>query len=153
VRTSVFDLLGAVPEGARVLDLFAGTGALGIEALSRGAGTAALVETDAAALRALRANVASLGLEDRVRIVGMDALAAIDRLEGPFDLVFLDPPYRTDLAQQALPRASHVVAAGGVAVLEQDAREAEVEAPRGMNLWKSRRYGTTRITLYRKEDA
>jgi 16S rRNA (guanine966-N2)-methyltransferase len=153
VRTSLFDLLGPVPEGARVLDLFAGTGALAIEALSRGAGSAVLVERDAAAIRALRKNVETLGLVARVRVLASDALTAPVRGDGPFDFVFLDPPYGSDLAERALPLAVGLLARGGIAALEDDARKDPLPTPEGTTEWKSRRYGDTRITLYRKENA
>ncbi len=153
VRTSLFDLLGNAPEGARVLDLFAGTGALAIEALSRGASSAVLVEHDAHALRALRKNIANLGLEARARVIAADALGRGVRLGGPFDLAFLDPPYRTDLGARALPAAIGALAPGGIAALESDARAPEIQAPAGCVVWKARRYGDTRITIYRKENA
>jgi 16S rRNA (guanine966-N2)-methyltransferase len=153
VRTSLFDLLGRVPEGARVLDLFAGTGALGIEALSRGAVTAVLVERDAHALHALRKNVATLDLDARVRVIEGDALAPSLRLGGSFDLAFVDPPYRSELTGPGLLRAAESLAVGGVVALEDDARSPEILAPQATVVWKSRRYGDTRITLYRKEAA
>ncbi len=150
VRTSLFDLLGGVPEGARVLDLFAGTGALAIEALSRGAASAVVVELEEPALRALRKNLETLGLEARVEVIAADALGAAARLEGPFDLAFLDPPYRSDLAGKALPLATAMLAPEGIASLEEDARDIPIPPPAGTEVWKSRRYGDTRITLYRK---
>jgi 16S rRNA (guanine966-N2)-methyltransferase len=81
-------------DGARVLDLFAGTGALGLEAISRGAGSCDFVENDGAALHALKANVAALRLRDRTRIFDRDAIPFAERLEaGSYDLAFADPPY------------------------------------------------------------
>jgi 16S rRNA (guanine966-N2)-methyltransferase len=88
VREALFSILGNVA-GARVLDLFAGTGALAIEALSRGASSAALVDTD---LRTARRNVDGLGLGERCELVRSDALRHLRRDEGEYDLVFCDPP-------------------------------------------------------------
>src|SRR5262245_43519940 len=106
VRVTLFDVLGPAIAGARVLDLFAGTGAVGIEALSRGAARVVFVEKDQAALRALRANLAALGASRAAaRVMAGDVLRVLADLaphEEPFDLVFIDPPYTTSLAGRAL---------------------------------------------------
>ena len=106
VRVTLFDMLGPAVAGARVLDLFAGTGAVGIEALSRGAARVVLVERDQAALRALRANLAALGASRAAaRVLAGDVLRLLPTIgaeEGPFDLVFIDPPYATTLAGRTL---------------------------------------------------
>lgn len=92
-------ILGDALDGARVLDLFAGSGALGLEALSRGAASIDFVELNPPSLRALEQNVAALGAEDVVTIHRGDALRYVERLpEGAFDVVFADPPYTGDLA-------------------------------------------------------
>lgn len=95
VRTSLFSILGSTVAGARVADVFAGSGALGIEALSRGAAFCCFVESARAALAALAGNLARTRLADRAHVMRHDAFAAGPSLEahGPFDLVFLDPPY------------------------------------------------------------
>src|SRR5919202_3353208 len=100
VRQALFDMLWHAPwagrariEGARVLDAFAGTGALGLEALSRGAAAATFLETDKAALAALRANIAACREEARCRVLAADAMKP-PRAAAPCDLLFLDPPYR-----------------------------------------------------------
>ena len=106
VRVTLFDVLGPAVAGARVLDLFAGTGAVGIEALSRGAARVVLVERDQSALRALRANLAALGASRAAaRVMAGDVLRVLPELgaqEGPFDFVFVDPPYATTLAGRTL---------------------------------------------------
>ena len=93
VREALFSSLGTRVEDARVLDLFAGTGSLGLESLSRGAGSARLVESDRTALAALRSNVAMLDLAERAEVVAGDALEPAAWGEGAYDLVFFDPPY------------------------------------------------------------
>ncbi len=95
IRESLFATIEADVAGARVLDLFAGAGTLGIESLSRGAEHATFVERDPAALRALRANVAATGMADRARVVARPVLAYLGGGEatGPYDLVFCDPPF------------------------------------------------------------
>lgn len=103
VRAGLLDLLRADLPDARVLDLFAGTGALGLEALSRGARTADFVETRPASLHALRANVASLRLRDRTRIFKRDALPFAAALAtDSYDLAFLDPPYESRMLDRVL---------------------------------------------------
>src|SRR5947209_2143172 len=133
--------------GARVLDLFAGTGALGVEALSRGAAFALFVDDAAAARALIRANVAALGLGGVSRIFRRDAtrLGAAHPLE-PFSLVFLDPPYRQSLAEKALASAL----AGGwltpdALIVVEEAAAAEFKAPAGFAESERRRYDNTEV--------
>jgi 16S rRNA (guanine966-N2)-methyltransferase len=148
VRENVFNLVGPV-EGARVLDLFAGSGALGIEALSRGAASAVFVEHDSDALRTIERNLDRLRLTG-ARVVRGDALRTIAEeaaAGAKYDLVLVDPPYGMLIEIQ--PRlARHLpplLAPDGLVVLETDAR-AEPELP--LPLRTSRTYGQTRVTLF-----
>jgi 16S rRNA (guanine966-N2)-methyltransferase len=151
VREALFAMLGPV-SGSVVLDLFAGSGALGIEALSRGASRAVFVERDAAAARVLRENLAELGLapaaaEVRRSDVRRALQSARDRKE-TYDLVFIDPPYgrARDWAPELSEALPPLLAAGARIVVESDRREPlglEVEVER------QRRYGDTSITIYR----
>ena len=93
IRESLFAILEPILDDARVLDLFAGAGTLGIEALSRGAASAVFVERSAEALKALRKNLAATGFTDRTQVSAADVLAFLDAVAGPFDLVFCDPPF------------------------------------------------------------
>lgn len=104
LREALFDILGASVRGVRFLDLYAGSGAVGIEALSRGAAETVFVEQDRRCLHALRQNLAAVGLEGG-EVVSGDVLTILRRLAGQkrsFDIIFLDPPYGTDLAQRTL---------------------------------------------------
>jgi 16S rRNA (guanine966-N2)-methyltransferase len=138
--------------GARVIDLFAGSGALGLEALSRGAAFCLFVETDAAARGAIRDNAEALGrgeLFGRTRIHRRDATDLGQRpgADGPpFDLVFLDPPYGKGLGERALAElvAGGWLADGAVAVFERGADEPEPETP-GFERLDNRRYGAARV--------
>lgn len=155
VREALFSVLGEVAD-ARVLDLYAGTGALGIEALSRGAARAVFVENGRPALAALRDNLASLDLGSASRVVTQPVLRALEGLaaEGPFDLVLLDPPYA------ALAEAGRVLAAlpgklaapGARVVLEHASRDAP-PVPAGLSLAFTRAYGDTAIALYTVDEA
>jgi 16S rRNA (guanine966-N2)-methyltransferase len=151
VREALFAMLGDV-EGASVLDLFAGTGALGIEALSRGAGRAVFVERDAAVANVLRGNLGSLELEPPlVEVRRADALAALQSAraaEETYDLVFIDPPYSQ--AQDRGPELAAMLAPllrpAARIVLESD-RRAPIEL--GLEIERQRRYGDTLITIHR----
>jgi 16S rRNA (guanine966-N2)-methyltransferase len=144
VREAVFSMLGDVT-GARVLDLYAGSGALGIEALSRGAASAVFVERDPRAVAALRENLRSLGLDEPVR--RQDALRFLAHAEGPFDLVFCDPPYDSvpRVAGPLSERLPASLAEGARMVTESDKR-TPLELP--FALLADRTYGDTRIAIH-----
>jgi 16S rRNA (guanine966-N2)-methyltransferase len=148
VREALFSILGAEVAGARVLDLFAGSGALGIEALSRGAARAEFVDAAPAALRAIRANLEQLGIDAPVHRA--DALRFLRTASGDgaqYDLVFLDPPYRLAerLAQGLADSLPAVLAPGAVVVTESDRR---APLALGLALRDERRYGDTLIRIH-----
>ena len=133
-----------------VLDLYAGSGALGIEALSRGARWADFVEHDAAARKALRANLERTRLAERAAVHGTNAQAAVSTWSRPYDLILLDPPY-ADPGVPALLAAlgrSTLVAAGGIVVLEHARSYAPPAVVGRLALYKSRLHGGSGITLY-----
>lgn len=147
VREALFSILGDV-SGLRVLDLYAGSGALGIEALSRGAAAAVFVDSSRAAVTAIRRNLSELGLEAPVQ--RRDALAHLAGAAGgdPYDLVFADPPY--DSAVRLAPELAEllppVLAEDAVIVTESNKR-APLELP--FPLLRERSYGDTRIAVHR----
>lgn len=148
VREAIFNILGDAVVGARVLDLYAGTGALAIEAISRGATRAACVDRSAPARRTIEANVEALGLEAAMEVVGDDALRYARRLAGGeerFDVVFCDPPYSDPLD----PIVSGAVSGSWwdrVFVLEH-AADGGVTGPAGIEL-DTRRYGDTAVSFF-----
>jgi 16S rRNA (guanine966-N2)-methyltransferase len=145
VREALFSMLEPL-QGAVVLDLFAGSGALGIEALSRGATHATFVERDPRALAVLRANVAALELGERARVLGGDALAAL-RGKDIYDLVFLDPPYAMAPALAGvLSRELPGVLGPGARVVSESDRRAPLELD--LALVRERRYGDTLIRIH-----
>ena len=143
-------------DGARVLDLFAGSGAVGLEALSRGAAHALLVEQDARAARTIRENIRALGVGDRARLVTArvaQALAAPPD-DGPYDIVFADPPYPMADAEVAAALAALVdggwLAPGAVVAVERGSRGAALTWVDGITADRSRRYGETTLWYGRR---
>ena len=161
-RQAVFNILDHAPwapplEGARVIDLFAGSGALGIEALSRGAEFALFVETDEAARATIRENLEALGLFGKTRIHRRDATQLGDRpatAGPPFDVAFLDPPYHRGLNQLALSQLARGgwLGSDAVVVLETASDEA-FAAPGGFAIVDSRDYGAARVRFLRRTAA
>jgi 16S rRNA (guanine966-N2)-methyltransferase len=154
VREAIFNILGPAPEGP-VLDLYAGTGALGIEALSRGAPRAVFVERDGRALATLGRNLRELGFSERAVIVGTNVRTALSRLartSEPFVWVFIDPPYATSEAERALSglAGSDVLAPGAVIVVEHDKRRLPPDAAGDLKLVDRRFYGDTGVSFYRQ---
>ena len=140
VREAWFSILGARIAGARVLDLFAGSGALGLEALSRGAEHATFVELNGPSLSALKANVALLGVEDRVTVHRADALRYVAQLvPGSFDVALADPPYTADFAERLVALFRKVPFAAILAV--------EHRADRVVGGEETRRWGDTAVTF------
>lgn len=134
--------------GARFLDLFCGTGAVGLEAASRGAAAVLLVDDDARALGLARANLERLGAPDHVRLLVRDA-TRLGRAQQPYDLVFLDPPWRSGLATPALAALRDGWLADEARLVVETAAREELELPPGLALEQERRYGAARFTFLR----
>jgi 16S rRNA (guanine966-N2)-methyltransferase len=157
-RASIFSRLeaGSALEGLRVLDIFAGSGSLGIEALSRGAQSATFVDSSRAAADAIRDNLARLGLSPRGRVITADfrrVLAALEARRAQFDLVFVDPPYRDDTSAEVLAKlaATGLVARGGRVVIRQSRRlSTPAPASAGFEQLKVATIGDHRIAFYRR---
>ena len=148
VRESLFNVLmhtGAIPE-ARVLDLFAGTGALGLEALSRGADHVTFVDDGRVSQGLISKNIDLLKTRDRTRLIRRNALKLGANPDAPYDVVFLDPPYGKGLGEKALRVASEGgwIAPGALVIWEESTPQA---CPTGYTLESSRKYGDTHITL------
>jgi 16S rRNA (guanine966-N2)-methyltransferase len=152
VREAIFNILGPPPEG-NVLDLYAGTGALGLEALSRGAASAVFVEREHAPLTALRRNIKELGLGARATVIGADVRTGLRRLAATgtrFSWVFLDPPYVKEtegvLAELS---GSSLLTPCAVVVLEHDRRNRPPESVGNLFLTDRRQYGDTELSFFR----
>jgi 16S rRNA (guanine966-N2)-methyltransferase len=151
VREALFSILGGEVEGARVLDAYAGSGALGFEALSRGALRATFIEADRRAQITLRATAADLGVENRCEIRHGRAIDLLGHgaVTGPFDLIFADPPYGAAEAGPFLALAAEVLAGSGRIVVERDVgREAVAVAE--LSRHRTAKYGRCCLDFYRR---
>lgn len=149
VKEAVFSIIQFEIEGRRVLDLFAGSGQLGVEALSRGAKSALFVDSNPAAAAVVRQNIEKCGFERSASVVCGDGLLFLKGRKETYDIIFLDPPFGQNLIEKALPLVSEKLAAGGVAICETpDSEELPEECG---NLSKIRKYiyGRMAITVYR----
>ncbi len=154
-RAGLFDWLGARVHGARVLDLFAGSGAAGIEALSRGASHCVFVERARPALKVLRRNLEDLELLSSAQVSATDVVRALRGLtvhSVRFDLIVADPPYRGDWLEKLASdeQLAELLVPAGVFIAERSKRDAAAEPGLRLRLWESRRYGETVFDWYEK---
>ena len=147
VREAAFNLIGPV-DGAAVLDLFAGSGAMGLEARSRGAASATFVESDREAVRSIERNLEKLRVT-RAKVVQRDVLQALATGRALYDLVLCDPPYRYAEEARIGPYLAKVLARDGLIVYETGAREEP--QIQGLSVRTSRTYGSARLTLFEHE--
>jgi 16S rRNA (guanine(966)-N(2))-methyltransferase RsmD len=153
VRETLFNWLGQDLTGKRCLDLFAGSGALAFEALSRHAREVVLVERDASVRATLAAAALELGAGSRLRVGGTDALQFLTRVEGGgeagFDLIFLDPPFNQGWHERLWPQVGELVSPGGMIYIES---ESAFTPPAGWQTWKSGRAGAVHYQLAKRDE-
>ena len=151
VKEAMFNIIQFDVEGRKVLDLFAGTGQLGIEALSRGAADCLFVDSARDSVRLVQENLALCGFTDRARVKSGDALAYLKSGE-KFDLIFLDPPYAADLLEQALTAIASfdICREHGIIVAESAADKVLPELPAPYRLYREYRYGKIRLSVYHR---
>jgi 16S rRNA (guanine(966)-N(2))-methyltransferase RsmD len=158
VKESLFSVLGARVVDARFLDLFAGSGNVGIEALSRGAASAVFVDLATAHLKVVEENLVYTGLMDQAELLRRDARAALPDLGKrgrTFDLIFVDPPYGQDLCPAALDGIvkTHVLAMGGWVICEHHGKDPMPDSVGPLVRFREMSFGETAISLYREEQA
>lgn len=153
VKESVFNIVQFDIEGRQVLDLFGGTGQMGIEALSRGAAHCTFVDLRKEAAAVIRENLAHTGLADQAKVIQGDYLAFLTGCRDKFDLVFLDPPYNTGMLEKALETITKIdnVTENGIIVCESAAEAALPELDAPYRKGRDYRYGKIKITLYHRD--
>ena len=152
VKESVFNILGTSVMDKNVLDLFAGSGALGLEALSRGAASCVFVDSSKAAMKIIERNIAGCRFEEKAKTYLSEFKSAISRFsKGQFDLVFLDPPYHKNFGIEALSLLSEAVSEDGVVILETDGDEEVLDCVGAFEKYDVRGYGRTKVSFFRKK--
>ena len=150
-REALFNILGTRVQGARVLDLFAGSGALGLESLSRGAREATFNDLSKDSVAIVKKNIAALKAEEKASVYQTDFLTFLTASRAPFDLIFIDPPYRFDYGEKALKTIAEkgLLKENGIAVYERDRPfVGEIE---GLCKYDERKYGKAYLTFFRRQ--
>jgi len=156
VREAVFNILGRVCEGARVLDLYSGSGAFGIEALSRGAEEALFVDNNGTCVSTIKKNLKDLAISDNIYLIKSDAIKAIRRYGAAkerFDLIFLDPPYHEGLVEKALMVLGEcdIIRTSGFVVAEHSKKDKAPKFAGSLGLCRQSIYGDTAISFYKSK--
>ena len=153
VKQALFNILGDLVTGAVFLDLYAGAGSVGLEALSRGADRAVFVDSSRESLQAIKVNIDQLGFNDRAQIVDSKARAYLGRKSGPFDLVFMDPPYADELQPLLdLIGKAGILKPDAVVIAEHVKKQSSPERAGMLTLYRVARYGDTVLAFYRPGD-
>lgn len=150
VKEAVFSIIQFEIEGRRILDLFAGSGQLGIEALSRGAESAVFVDADKNAVRIVKENLSKTKLDYKATVAQTDSLAFLSMTDRVFDIAFLDPPFSTGLLEKALAKVEPHIAEGGLVVCEHPFADELPDIQGGLEKQKTYKYSKTAVTVYRK---
>ncbi len=154
VRGALFSMLASLGAGFdRVMDLFAGTGALGIEAISRGAGQVDFIEQNPRACALIRENLAQIGAAEPSHVYCTSVAKALQFLSGPYDVIFMDPPYASPELGilMANPSLSHPLAGGGFLVVLHSSRVTVSPVDTSLKLIKQRKHGDTTLSIFQKE--
>lgn len=155
VREALFNIIGPGVLGMDVLDLFAGTGAFGLEALSRGASSAVFVDTAQSSCDVIEKNISLCRMQDSARLIRHDLITAPlpDRL-GHFDLIFMDPPYNKGYAETLLgkPGFADLLAPGGIIIIEQSFKETLANPLNSLDIYRQKKYSKTFVSFLRESD-
>ena len=150
VKEAVFSAIQFETDGAFVLDLFAGSGQMGIEALSRGASRAVFVDSSQKSIRCINDNIKSVRFEKQSEVVSRDSYDYIKLTSNVFDIIILDPPYRHGHIQKILPLAVQKLSQDGIIICEYESDMDEPATPDGLELRKTYRYGRINVTIFRR---
>lgn len=149
VKEALFNILQFQIEGRRFLDLFAGSGQIGLEAVSRGAECAVFVDASKKSVNMIEKNIEATGFAERARVYHADSVMFIKHVPQKFDVIFIDPPYKSGLIEKVLPDAAGAVNAGGTVICEHPLDEALPESAGTLIKIKDYRYGKIVLTSYR----
>ncbi len=152
IKEAIFSAVQFEIEGSVVLDLFAGSGQLGIEALSRGATECTFADNSPVSLKVVRENLANTGLTDKADVVNRPFSAFIGSTRKTFDMAFLDPPYNKKILQKALPQLVEMKSERGVIICEHEKECVLPKTVGGFEISKVLRHGTVSVTIYRRPD-
>lgn len=153
VKEAIFSMIQFEIEGRKMLDLFAGSGQMGIEALSRGAESAVFTDMSKASVEIIKKNLLSTGLDRKAAVFQTDAITFLKSCRTRFDIIFMDPPYSEGLLQEALPYAEKVVSDYGVIICEHPYGEKMPEDAGRFSVYREYKYGKLALTVYRKREA
>ncbi len=150
VKEALFSMVGPTLDGDIVIDLFSGTGSLGLEAISRGASKVYFGEKSREGIRLTSKNISNCKVEDRCVLIQGDWEYVLDQIHEPADIIFIDPPYQAGLMESCLEKIwqRKLLAEDGIIAAEHDVRQTLPETIGGFSIWKVRKYGSTLITLY-----
>ncbi|MBI5573472.1 MAG: 16S rRNA (guanine(966)-N(2))-methyltransferase RsmD [Elusimicrobia bacterium] len=148
-KKSLFDILTPKLGGSVFLDLFAGFGTVGIEALSRGAKKVIFVESDGNCIKVIEDNLIKLGIEDYAEIVQQDA-SRPDLLEGKFDIIFIGPPYQMKMLAEIIKKSEKLLKDHGLIIGQHHKKEILAEKTVGLSLYRQEKYGDMRLSFYKK---
>ncbi len=153
VKEALFSIIQFEIIDGKFLDLFAGSGQMGIEALSRGAEKAVFVETSRQALECVKKNLEHTGYEDKAEAIYSDAALFLSSCREKFDVIFIDPPYKNDFIEQIIEKATEICCEDGAIICEIPCGEQITEEINGFYLKRRYRYGKTELALFRKQNA
>ncbi len=152
VKESIFSIIQFELEGAKFLDLFAGSGQIGIEALSRGAEMCVFVDSNRESQSIIKENLQNTSLFQKSRVVAMDSLAYLDRMTDVFDIAFLDPPYNKGILQKALPKIVEKIRSHGIIICEHEKNDILPNEVGNFEIFRTYSYGRISLTTYRKKE-
>ena len=152
VKEGIFSAVQFQLDGAVVLDLFAGSGQMGIEALSRGAARAVFVDSSAKSLKCVAENLSNTGLRDKAEVISRDSYDYIRATAKTFDIIILDPPYRAGHIARLLPLAEKKLSGSGCIICEYEKEAGDPTAPEGTVLRKIYRYGKINVAIFVRPD-
>lgn len=152
VKEAIFSSIQFDIQGRKFLDLFAGCGQMGIEALSRGASEAIFVDSSRKSVDIVRKNLNTVGFYSRAKVFHTDSLTYLNMNEGNFDIAFLDPPYEKGVLQQALPIVAEKMKKTGIIIAESNENDTILQNYGDFTLDRERRYGKIRVSIFRHKD-